>query len=69
MAYTLSNQLYCSAVILNWFVDREVVQAAVKSQIIEEDAVDCRPEKLSNAIIDDNMDVFLVRKHFQKKHG
>ena len=67
MAYMLSNQLYCSAVILNWFVDREVVQAAVKGQIIEEDSVECRPEKVSNAIIDDNVDVFLVRKHFSEE--
>ena len=53
------------AVILSWLVDKEVAGQALKKDIlIEEDRVECRPEKVSDAICDENVDIHLVRKCF-----
>ena len=46
--------------IIGWFVDNPVVVR--DDSLIEEEEVD--PEKISNAIVDDNVDVYLVRKYF-----
>ena len=52
-------------VILSWLVDKKVAEQALKRDIlIEEDDVECRPEKVSAAIADENVDVHLVRKYF-----
>ena len=60
--------LWCffNAVMLRWFVDEAILQAALKGQLIEED-VECRPEKVSNALLDENVDVYLVRKYFSQE--
>ncbi len=50
------------AVILNWFVDAVHVQDALKhDQLIEEEHVECRPERILDAVVDENVDVCLVR--------
>ena len=51
------------AVNLSWFVDKPVLQATLKGELIEEESVECRPEKVSNAALDENVDIFLARKH------
>ena len=33
-------------------------------KLIEEENVECRPEKVSDAEVDENVDISLVRKHF-----
>lgn len=33
-------------------------------KLIEEEHVECRPEKVSDAVVDENVDVCLVRKYF-----
>ena len=51
---------------LQWFVDEKVAISAVKDscRLIEEEEVKVRPEKLRDATIDDNIDVYLIRKYF-----
>ena len=39
-------------VMLGWFVEKSVIQAALKGGLIEEESVECRPEKVSNAVLD-----------------
>ena len=52
-------------VILSWFVDKPVVQSALKGALIEEENVECRPEK-ANAVLDENVNMCLVRKYFSQ---
>ena len=51
---------------LQWFVDEEVAIGAVKDscRLIEEEEDKVCPEKLPDATIDDNIDVYLIRKYF-----
>lgn len=50
---------------LSWFVDKEVLERAIKQRVlIEEEEVECKPERVSDAILDENVDVCLVRNHF-----
>ena len=51
---------------LQWFVDEKVDIGAVKDscRLIVEEEVEIRPEKLPGATIDDNIDVYLIRKYF-----
>ena len=52
-------------VILKWFVDPLDIEAALKRDVlIEDESVECRPEKMSDAVVDENVDVCLVRKYF-----
>ncbi|XP_065895227.1 uncharacterized protein [Dysidea avara] len=51
-------------VILNWFVDKEVIDATKKGILIEEEDVECRTELVPNSVLDENVDVCLVRKYF-----
>ena len=58
--------LYCFAVILKWFVNGEVALLAMKDpkHLIQEESVEVRPEKLPDSVVDENVDVHLVRKYF-----
>ncbi len=52
-------------VILNWFVDPPVARAAINDdKLIEEEEVECRPEKIPCSVLDENVDVCLVRQYF-----
>ena len=54
-------------VILTWFVDDKVADAVLhnpKQMLIEEDQVECCPERLPDALLDDNVDVHIVRQYF-----
>lgn len=54
-------------VTLSWFVDEELSSAVLRmngKQLIEEESVDVLPENLPDAILDDNVDVHLIRKYF-----
>ena len=55
--------------ILSWFVDKEVINSANKDILIEEAEVECRPERVTNAVLDENVDVYLVRRFFHVMHG
>ena len=39
--------------LLNWFVDEFATQAALDGTLIDEDKVQCMPEKIPNAILDE----------------
>lgn len=43
--------------ILSWFVDKEVIDSAIEGVLIEETEVECRPERITNAVLDENVDV------------
>jgi len=52
---------------LRWFVEDNIVEATIKSlgkYLIEEEDVETRPERASNAVLDENVDVHLIRKFF-----
>ena len=49
---------------LGWFVDKPVVDSALQGKLIEEEEVECRPEKVPNALLDENVDVNLIRRCF-----
>ena len=44
---------------------KRVAELALKQAVlIEEEHVECRPERITDAIIDENVDVHLIRKYF-----
>ena len=47
-------------VMLRWFVDDEFVKSALNGELIEKESVECRPEVVPNAVLDETVDVFLV---------
>ena len=49
---------------LKWLVDDEVLESALKGELIEEESVECRPEVVPNAVLDENVNIFLIRKYF-----
>ena len=53
-------------VMLQWFVNVDVAISVLKdqNQLIEADQVEARPEKLPDAVLDENVDVHLIRKYF-----
>ena len=53
-------------VMLKWFVDVEVAAGAIghPRKLIEEEHVEVRPERLPDAVLDENVDVNLIRKFF-----
>ncbi|CAI8036418.1 hypothetical protein GBAR_LOCUS20403 [Geodia barretti] len=52
-------------VILSWFVDEKVAERALKhNDLIEEEDVECKPERLPDSVLDENVDIHLARKHF-----
>ena len=51
---------------LSWFVDRTVVGRVLEQhgQLINEEEVECIPEKINHAVLDENVDIYLIRKYF-----
>ena len=48
-------------VILLWFVDSPEIESAFKTGgLIEEHQIECRSEKVSNAVLNENVDIHLV---------
>ena len=47
---------------LKWFVDAEVAAGAIEHPI--EEHVEVRPKRLPDAVLDENVDVNLIRKFF-----
>ena len=47
-----------------WFVDSPEIESAFKTgSLIEEHQIECHPEEVSNAILDENVDIHLVRRY------
>ena len=52
-------------VMLQWFVEKEIALAALdEKQMIEQDEVQISPEKITDAILDKNIGIHLIRKYF-----
>lgn len=52
---------------LRWFVEDDIVKEVLKNPgkcLIEEEDVEARPEMLPDAVLDENVDVHLIRKFF-----
>ena len=50
---------------LEWFVSSTAAEKCLSSdEIITKELVECRPEKVSNSCLDENVDIFLIKKHF-----
>ena len=49
---------------LSWFLDKDVVLATQNGKLVQEDDVECRPERVPNSVLDKNIDVFFIRKYF-----
>ena len=50
--------------LLSWCIDEFATQAALDGTLIDEDKAECMPEKIPNAILDENVDIYLIRKYF-----
>ena len=50
---------------LKWFVSPGEADRAINDgELLLEDVIESRPEKVSNACIDDNINIFKIRKFF-----
>ena len=54
------------AAMLEWFVDSGISSAVLQDpkKLIEEEDVEVQPELVSNAVLDENVDIHLVRRFF-----
>ena len=48
-------------------MEKSVIQAALKGGLIEEESIECRPEKVSNAVLDENVDIHLIRSYLSQE--
>ena len=63
LLYKIIN--FLNLVILSWFVDRQVKDAALtRMRLIEEDEVEMRLERIPASCLDDNVFVPSVQKYF-----
>ncbi len=53
---------------LKWFVDGDIAEACIKNpnRLAEEEDVEVKPEKLPHAVLDENVDVNLIRRFFSQ---
>ena len=51
-------------VVLRWLVDDAVAEKVIQTDCLIEEEVECRPERVQNSILDENVDVCLIRKYF-----
>ena len=49
---------------LSWFVDKCVAESALHGKLIEENEVECCPEKVPNALLDENVNINLIQLCF-----
>ncbi|XP_062509833.1 uncharacterized protein LOC134185957, partial [Corticium candelabrum] len=54
-------------VMLEWFVDADLAASVLKNsqQLLIERDVEARPEMVTDAVLDENVDIHLIRKYFQ----
>ena len=48
-------------------VEKPVIQVALKGGLIEEENVECRPENVSNGVLDENVDIHLIGSYFSQE--
>ena len=49
---------------VSWFVDKGKVDDILGGKLVDEEDVEVRPESLPDAAIDENVDIFLIRRFF-----
>ena len=50
---------------LQWFVEKKTALAVLDGkQMIEQNEVQISPEKITDAVLDKNIDIHLIRKYF-----
>ena len=52
---------------LRWFIEENIMEMAIKSlgkYFIEEEVVETRPESVPTAVLDEHVNVHLIRKFF-----
>ena len=57
---------------LRWFVEENIMEKAIKSlgkYFIEEEDVETKPERVPTAVLDEHVDVHLIRKFFPMMPG
>ena len=59
-----SSVMILVAVILSWYVSKQAMNDALDGNLIDEAEVECRPEKIPDSVLDENVDICLVRQHF-----
>ena len=67
--YYLDELPHTVIVMLGWFVDVDILSAVLKNpkKLIEEEDVEIRPENITIAAIDENIDVHLIRRYFSNE--
>ena len=50
--------------LLYWFVNEFATQIALDGTVLDEDKVECLPKKIPNAILDEDVDIYLIQKYF-----
>ena len=52
---------------LQWFVEKKIALAVLDGkQMIEQNEIQISPEKITDAILDKNIDIHLIRKYFSR---
>ena len=52
---------------LQWFVEKKIALAVLDGkQMIEQNEVQISPEKITDAVLDKNIDIHLIRKYFSR---
>ena len=50
--------------ILGWLLDQKYIKPVLNGKLVEGNMIECRPEKISSAIMDESVDVHLVHRYF-----
>ena len=62
MLYTFP--IFSHIVILRWFVEPDIADAALKGQLVTEDEVEVQPERVSPSCLDENVCLASCQKYF-----
>ena len=51
-------------VLLSWFVNKEVANDAIDDNLLIEEHVECKPERIPDSVLDENVDICLIHQYF-----
>ena len=62
----ISNYFFFISVsaMLKWFVSKSQVDSAIIEHTLINDGIECTPEKLPCTCVDENVNIFRIRKYF-----
>jgi hypothetical protein len=66
MECLVHQSLFLIAVLLSWLLDPRDVNRALKGDIIDEDLIETRPEKVNPALVGENVNIARLRRYFSK---